>query len=196
MTAEIETEVSNECFFNHLVELYSPRLYRCALSLCHDPTQAEDLVQDTYLRAWRFIANLRDLNAAESWLFTILRREHARCYERPQMSISDIELEKIPVDPTHDEANAELTLLQSAAANLPQAYREPLMLCIRGGSTCEQIGKILDLSPGAVWTRLHRARKLLASQLKHHSEVPEQPHSSRFKGRSKTTNTPAGLGLN
>lgn len=191
MTVNHEKEYSKERFFNHLVELYAPSLYRCAFGLCHDRMQAEDLVQDTYLRAWRFMAHLQDLNAAKGWLFTILRREHARRYERPQLRVSDIELEKIPVDSTSDEVDADFTLLHGAVANLPQVYGEPLMLYLRGGYTCEQIAKILDLSSGAVWTRLHRARKLLVKKLGQHNNALEVPNLSRSSTETKT----AHLGL-
>jgi RNA polymerase sigma-70 factor (ECF subfamily) len=157
--------------------------------------QAEDLVQDTFLRAWRFMEHLKDLDAAKGWLFTILRREHARRYERPQLSVSDIELEEIPVDSTSEDVDTEITLLHAALTNLPNAYGEPLILHVRGGYTCEEIAKILNLSPGAVWTRLHRARNLIVNQLGHGKKAPKMPPSSRFVTGTKTANTQSKLGL-
>ncbi len=191
MTTNVEREVSKERFFTHLVELFAPSLYRCALGLSHDRMQAEDLVQETYLRAWRFRAHLKNSHAAKEWLFTILRREHARHYQRTQLRISDVELENIPMDSTSAETHARLTLLQGAVANLPQAYRDPLTLYMRGGYTCEEIAKVLDLSSGAVWTRLHRARKLLIKQLGRSLDAPQLPKSSNFAHSARTTSVQA-----
>jgi RNA polymerase sigma-70 factor (ECF subfamily) len=192
MTANYEKEVSKEHSFNHLVELFTPSLYRCALGLCHDRMQAEDLVQDTFLRAWRFGEYLQHLDAAKGWLFTILRRENARRYERPHLRISDIELENIPANSTSDEVHTDFALLHGAVANLPQIYGEPLMLFLRGGYTCEEIAKLLGLSSGAVWTRLHRARKLIVQKLGQRDNALEVANLSRASTETKT----AHLGLN
>ncbi|MDX1487843.1 MAG: sigma factor [Acidiferrobacterales bacterium] len=68
--------------FEALVQALSTDLYRYAVWLCRDRNRAEELVQETFLRAWRSLDTLRDERAAKGWLITILRREHARGYER------------------------------------------------------------------------------------------------------------------
>ena len=68
--------------FDQLVRRLSPELYRFAWWLCHNEAQAQDLVQESFLRAWRSLSDLRDEKAAKAWLMTIVRREHARMYER------------------------------------------------------------------------------------------------------------------
>ena len=64
--------------FESLVRAYSSELYRYAYWLCRDRFTAEDLVQETFARAWKSWDDLRDDKAAKSWLYTILRNEHAR----------------------------------------------------------------------------------------------------------------------
>src|ERR1700712_2025259 len=85
--------------FEALVRAHSTELYRYAYWLCGQDALAQDLVQETFLRAWRSLDALRENIAAKAWLTTILRREHARLYERkamPTTDITDLEL--------HDDA--------------------------------------------------------------------------------------------
>ena len=64
--------------FNELAETYSSDLYRYAMWRCGNEALAKDLVQETFLRAWKALDSLQDAGAAKSWLITILRREYAR----------------------------------------------------------------------------------------------------------------------
>jgi RNA polymerase sigma-70 factor (ECF subfamily) len=73
-----DTERANR--FNELAEAYSTDLYRYAMWICHNDALAKDLVQETFLRAWRALDSLKDIGAAKSWLITILRREYARTF--------------------------------------------------------------------------------------------------------------------
>lgn len=68
--------------YEKLVQVYHSELYRFAYWLCRDPNIAEDLVQETFLRAWRSLDSLLDQKAAKPWLLTIVRRENARRFER------------------------------------------------------------------------------------------------------------------
>ena len=77
--------------FEQLVRSYSTELYRYAHWLCRDRFQAEDIVQETFTRAWQGLDGLRDTSAAKSWLYTILRREHARLYERKRLDIDEFQ---------------------------------------------------------------------------------------------------------
>ena len=68
--------------YEALVKALHADLFRYAYWLTHDKQVAEDLVQETFLRAWRALDSLKDEKAAKSWLITILRRENARRFER------------------------------------------------------------------------------------------------------------------
>ena len=70
--------------YENLVHAYHGELYRFAYWLCQDRSIAEDLVQETFLRAWRSLDSLKDEMAVKPWLLTILRRENARRFERKQ----------------------------------------------------------------------------------------------------------------
>src|SRR5690606_9518313 len=75
--------------FEALVRAYSTELYRYAYWLCRDRFTAEDLVQETFARAWGNLGSLREEHAAKAWLYTILRNEHARLYERTRLPLVD-----------------------------------------------------------------------------------------------------------
>ena len=146
--------------FERLVKAYSAELYRYAYWLCRDRFLAEDLVQEAFARAWSAWASLRDEKAARSWLYRILHNEHARLYERKRLEmVEDQELDALE-DRTLQSAFGEIELRQALHA-LPAAYREPLVLQALGGFSCEEIAQLLDLTPGAVMTRLSRARLAL-----------------------------------
>lgn len=150
--------------FDTLVKALSPELYRFALSLCHNPDTAEDLVQETFLRGWRSHTDLRDAQATRAWLYTILRNEHARLYERRRPIACDPGL--LPeVAVRGYDTSAEAFLLRRALGGLSDDYREPLLLQVIGGFSCKEIGAMLDLNTNTVLTRLFRARKTLREQL-------------------------------
>lgn len=153
--------------FDALVRSLSGDLFRYAYWLCGEEALAHDLVQETFLRAWRALADLRETNAAKAWLITILRREHARLYERktPQFSdVSEIDLadERDTVQP---ESAGEDAVIRAAIHRLDPKYREPLLMQVLGGFSCEEIARELDISTAAVMTQLFRARQKLKTML-------------------------------
>ena len=85
------TETERTRRFNELAEAYSTDLYRYAMWICGNDALAKDLVQETFLRAWRALDSLKDVAAAKSWLITILRREFARTFERKVPLFTDLE---------------------------------------------------------------------------------------------------------
>lgn len=146
--------------FETMVRAYSAELYRYAYWICRDRFLAEDLVQETFTRAWQSWDGLRDDKAARSWLYTILRNEHARSFERKRFDIDEaVELDGL-TDHTSAKPYEEIEMRQMLAA-LPRGYREPLVLQVLGGYSCTEIAKIMDISEGAVMTRLTRARLAL-----------------------------------
>ena len=150
--------------FHALVETYSSDLYRYALWLCRDPDQARDLVQETCLRAWRSLDSLRDAAAAKSWLFTILRREFHRMLERRPPPSEELDEGQHSAAIGYD-TRTEAFQLRRALAELSPDYREPLVLQVIGGFSCKEIAVMLGIKPGAVMTRVFRARKTLRSML-------------------------------
>jgi len=149
--------------WGHLLESCRADLTRFALWLTRDLAIAEDIVQETMLRAWRSRSGLRDPTAVRAWLFTIIRREHARLYERKQlltvcidacMSREDAGLVWFDEDPEIEE-------LRKTLLRLPGEYRVPLVMQVLGGFTTVEIAAELGLTANAVLTRLYRARQQL-----------------------------------
>ena len=152
--------------FDQLVRRLSPELYRFAWWLCHNEAQAQDLVQESFLRAWRSLSDLRDEKAAKAWLMTIVRREHARMYERkvpPLDDIADVVVEDRDNPSAHELS--EIQQMREAIAGIDEKYREPLLLQLVGGFSCEEIARELNLSAAAVMTQLFRARQKLKAAL-------------------------------
>ena len=149
--------------FDQAARAYSADLYRYAWWLCRDRFVAEELVQETFARAWKNWGSLEDLAAVKPWLITILRNEHARLYERKRLDYTDDDPQELDL-PSSDRTGAQLELEQLVEA-LPPAYREPLVLQVLGGYECKEIAKMLGTSEGAVMTRLTRARQALRAHL-------------------------------
>lgn len=146
--------------FEILVEGLSGDLYRYAYWMCRNRVQAEELVQETFLRAWRGIDSLREADSAKAWLFTIFRREYARQFERKRLEIRDIEdMAELPLANPGFDTSTEAFVLRRALARLPEDYREPLIMQVLGGFSCEEIAEALGISSSAVMTRLFRSRK-------------------------------------
>ena len=144
---------------------HSGELYRYAFWLCGQEALAQDLVQETFLRAWRGLDSLRENVAAKAWLTTILRREHARLYERkpmPTTDIAELELGDAAPGPEHLGEDA---VLRAAIAKLEPKYREPLVLQVLGGFSCAEIARELRISEAAVMTQVFRARQKLRTLL-------------------------------
>lgn len=155
--------------FEALVNAYSADLYRYAFWLCSHRALAEDLVQETFMRAWKALDKLKDTKSAKAWLITILRRENARHFSRqPKDTVSfeelDRDLDQIPgAEP--GLGSTEAFVLHQAIAALPSDYREPLLLQVLGGYSCEEIAELLNMKSGTVMTRVFRARQKLRKRL-------------------------------
>ncbi len=150
--------------FEALTRAHTGDLYRFAYWLCGQDALAQDLVQETMLRAWKNLEALREAEAAKPWLLTILRREHARLHERRQLDTVELN-DGIPEQAAwaSPERHGDATELREAMSKLPYKYREPLLLQVLGGLTCDEIAAELGLQSGAVMTQLFRARQQLKS---------------------------------
>lgn len=149
----------NQGGFEMMVRAYASDLYRFAYWLCRNRWQAQDLVQETFEAAWNARDSLRDEGAKKAWLFTILRNEHARTFERKQLDIVDAELEDLPV--AAPGSHTERVELENALQSLPEKFREPLMLQTLGGFSGKEIAGMMGISEQNVMTRLSRARLAL-----------------------------------
>jgi RNA polymerase sigma-70 factor (ECF subfamily) len=158
-------EAANEHFFNQLVSLYSQDLQRYAHWLSGNKHTAEDLVQETLLRAWKSVGKLQDQKAAKGWLMTILRRENARRFERKQLQVADVPMEELRAGETTYDTSTEAFVLRRAIANLPEEYRTPLVQQVIGGYSQKEIGEQLGISTAGAGTRLFRARNMLRERL-------------------------------
>lgn len=157
---------AQDLFFEQLVKAYSHDLFRYAFWLCRDRNVAEDLVQETFARAWKAIDALRDEKAAKAWLMTILRRENARRFEKQTPEWIEIEEELVAeaqsAEPTE---KLEKQILYQAMMHLENEFKEPLLLQVVWGYTGDEIAEQLDLKLATVNTRLFRARQKLKQLL-------------------------------
>ncbi len=145
-----------------LLESMRPDLLRFAQWLARDRSIAEDIVQESLLRAWRSRDSLKEATSARAWLLTIVRREHARLYERKRLELVSLD-DEIEHNGSAFSAgdDSELQMLRAAIIKLPMEYREPLIMQVLGGFSTEEIASELSLSVTAVLTRLFRARNKL-----------------------------------
>ena len=152
--------------FASLCESLRPDLLRFAWWLGRDRGVAEDVVQESMLRAWKSFDSLTDESKAKSWLLTIVRRELARTYEKKRPQFADVDAlvaaESAALAAPEDERVEEM---RSAIFRLGEEYREPLVLQVLLGYSTKEIAEMMGMQQGAVLTRLFRARAQLRQQL-------------------------------
>jgi len=151
-------------------------LYRVALRLTGKAAEAEDLTQDTCLRAFERLDQLRSPAAGRMWAFTILRSIFLRRIER-QTRAAGAEVIESPLleagavlQDTYEALRpiqqTPLSEVREALDRLPLPYREPLVLAHVGGFSYKEIAEILAIPLGTVMSRLFRARRLLRGELR------------------------------
>jgi RNA polymerase sigma-70 factor (ECF subfamily) len=154
-------------------------LYRTALRLTRSPADAEDLVQDTYLKAFRAADRFEPGTNLRAWLFTILHntaRNRARDRAREALTV-DSELVEQAVDagPRGSGDTPESLLLrdtlapdvQAAIDSLPEAFRQAVWLRDVEEFSYAEIARMLDIPPGTVMSRISRGRRMLFERLRH-----------------------------
>jgi RNA polymerase sigma-70 factor (ECF subfamily) len=151
--------------FQALCQSLRPDLLRFAIWLSRDRALAEDVVQETMLRAWKARDSLADEAAAKPWFLTIVRREYARTFERKRIVTVDVEDLVASEEPAlAAEDDEQVVELRRALFTLPDEYREPLVLQVLMGYSTAEIAAQLGLSNAAVLTRLFRARRRLRAR--------------------------------
>jgi RNA polymerase sigma-70 factor, ECF subfamily len=154
------------------LEEWTPRLYRFALRLTSDQHTAEDLTQETMLRAWRHREKLRDLQAGRVWLFRIAANLWRDMLRRRRSPVSQAgpfqETVQTSCQPAEQilAGREELKMALEALENLPPRQREILYLSACEGLTAADIARILDASPAAIKASLSLARKKMRETCK------------------------------
>lgn len=165
--------------FRALMQRFNQPLFRTARSVVRDDAEAEDVLQEAYLRAYRALGGFRGEASLSTWLTRIVINEARRRLRkrRPVVELSAVETDQdagrvvnFPGgqsdDPEREAARAEARrLLERAVDDLPEAFR--LVFILREVRECsvEETAEALDIRPETVKTRLHRARRLLRERL-------------------------------
>ncbi len=173
--------------FGSEITAHLPRLKRYARALLHNPAQAEDLVQDTMIRALEKAHLFRHDTNLRGWLVTIMHNEHVNAVRRnvrgPFMVSDDAIMEM--GRPETQEAPVQLLEIRRAVGRLPHEQREALLLHWLHGFKYEEVAAKLDLPLGTVQSRISRARKALRLMI----ETPSSglglanPLTARDRGR-------------
>jgi RNA polymerase sigma-70 factor, ECF subfamily len=144
-----------------------PNLRRYARSLCRDADKAEDLTQETLLRAFVNIDKFRAGSSMVAWLISILRNQHYTAYRKQVREVEDIDgtYADTLVSQPDQIARVEYEELRAALAELPKHMREALLLVTVDDLSYEQAARICGCSVGTVKSRVHRARAQLAAML-------------------------------
>ena len=154
-------------------------LYNFGYRLTLDEDDARDLVQETYLKAFRFIDSFRKGTNAKAWLFRILKNGFINEYRKKKKEPAKVDYQDVENIYNADEAtgsmNAELRVeslqeelgdeISGALNTLDEDFRTVILLCDVEGFKYEEIADILDIPIGTVRSRLHRARTMLKEKL-------------------------------
>lgn len=154
-------------------------LYNFAFKMTGDSDDANDLVQETYMRAFRFFDKFENGTNCKAWLFRIMKNTFINVYRKESKSPEKVDYEEIEnfyenikasnTDDAHLEKDIYDNLLDDeltkAISTLPEDFRTVILLCDIEGFTYEEIADFVDAPVGTVRSRLHRARKMLFTKL-------------------------------
>jgi RNA polymerase sigma-70 factor (ECF subfamily) len=155
-----------ECFRGGLVGAL-PGLRAFAISLAHDVNVADDLVQETILRAWNAIDRFEPGTNLNAWLFTILRNQFLTAIRKAKREIEDPDggyAARQATPPTQND-RVDFQDLRAALARLPVSQREAVLLVGASGLPYEEAAEIIGVPVGTVKSRVNRARASLAAML-------------------------------
>ena len=162
---------------------YAPQLYAAAMRMARNPADAEDLVQETFLKAYRAYASFEAGTNLKAWLYRILTNTYINKYRKDKRRPAESELgdvedlylyRRIGSEQTADSArSAEDRVLdglvesdiKEAVEALPENFRVTVLLADLEGFAYKEIAEILDIPIGTVMSRLHRGRKALQASL-------------------------------
>ena len=160
-----------------------PSLYAAALRMTRNPADAEDLVQETYLRAYRGFGGFEEGTNLKAWLYRILTNTYINSYRAKKRRPDETELDEVEdlylyrriggLEAAMAGRSAEDELLErftdaevkEALESLPENFRMAVLLADVEGFAYKEIADILDIPIGTVMSRLHRGRKALQKRL-------------------------------
>lgn len=170
----IRCQLGERDAFDALISRWHEPIWRYLRRLTNSDDAAADLAQDTWLKALRGIASLREPASLRAWLFGIARRvamdRLRRQYTRAEDP--DVMLDDIPAPEADTDLESDLAALESGMDSLPMREREILALFYLRELTIEQIATLIDVPAGTVKSRLFRARQLLRGHLR--DQLPNQ----------------------
>ena len=175
--------VADQADFERDAMEYAPQLFSAALRMARNPADAEDLVQETFLKAYRAYDTFQAGTNLKAWLYRILtntyinkyRRDARRPNETDLGEVEDLYLyRRLGSEQSADAARSveDLVLdglvesdIKQAVESLPENFRIPVLLADLEGFAYKEIAEILDVPIGTVMSRLHRGRKALQRAL-------------------------------
>lgn len=160
---------------------FAPQLYSAALRMTRNPADAEDVVQETYLKAYRGYGSFKEGTNLKAWLYRILTNTYINKYRKAQRRPNEVELGELQdmylfrrlgehSGATESAEHQALDMfvdqdIIDAIEALPEAFRLPVLYADVDGFSYKEIAEILDVPIGTVMSRLHRGRKALQRQL-------------------------------
>ncbi|GAB4397552.1 MAG: sigma-70 family RNA polymerase sigma factor [Microscillaceae bacterium] len=180
---EITTKYTESEKYKIFSEEFMPLMdaaYNFAFRLALDEDDAKDLVQETYMKAFRFIESFQKGTNAKAWLFRILKNSFINEYRKKSKQPSKVDYQEVEQIYNSEDTPVNLTtdlrvdVLQgmigdevaNALNSLAVDFRTVIILCDIEGFTYEEMAKILDIPIGTVRSRLHRARNILKEKLR------------------------------
>jgi RNA polymerase sigma-70 factor, ECF subfamily len=175
--------VADQARFAALAMEHMGPLYSAALRMTRNPADAEDLVQETYLKAYRGFGGFEEGTNLKAWLYRILTNTYINIYRAKQRRPTESELDEVEdlylyrrlggLEAARASRSAEDELLdrlteaevKAAVEDLPEAFRLAVLLADVEGFSYKEIAEILDIPIGTVMSRLHRGRKGLEKRL-------------------------------
>ena len=173
-------EMEKQAAFEEEMVPHLDILYNYALRLTTDPSDAEDLVQESMIKAYRFFHSYERGTNAKGWLYRILRNAFINNYRKKSRRPTEVDYADIA--PFYESVRSEQSNttdmqeqmfqgmmsdeISNALNRLPEDFRTVVMLCDVEGFTYEEIANMLDVPIGTIRSRLHRGRNLLREQIK------------------------------
>lgn len=151
--------------FEQCVESCADSMFRVAYRLTGNRTLASELVQETYLSAWKSMDSLKDPDRMRAWMFSILRNQYTKLLRKEKRHVpttehlSDVSIREPTSDDTTDRVQAALEMLD-------ENHKLPVLLVSLEGMTVDEAAKILNTPRGTVLSRLHRGRQKLKEILR------------------------------
>ena len=180
-----ETEMERQQEFQTEAVPHKDALYNYALKIVRNSDDAQDLVQETYYKAYKSYHQFQGGTNSKAWMFMILKNTFINNYRKLKREPSRVDYdeiediyENIKSEQSKDN-NLDLDFynnlfdddLSSALAKLPEKMKEVFLLCDLEGYSYDEISEIVDIPIGTVRSRLHRARKLLQDELFGYAKV-------------------------